>query len=332
MIDLHALHLKPHSILTDATIPELPKHYRGKVRENYDLPNGLRILIASDRVSAFDRNLASIPFKGQVLTQIARFWFEKTHDICPNHVVDNPDPNVVVARRLKMLPVEMVVREYLAGTTSTSILSMYKKGRRQMYGATFPDGMRDNQKLSQPIITPTTKALQAAHDEELTAAAIIEQKLLTPAQWQEVSLLALELFARGRKVAQQRGLILADTKYEFGLDEKGRVTLADEVHTPDSSRYWIAESYSQRFEAGEKPESLDKDFIREWVAARCDPYKDHVPKIPHDVILDAAAVYIKVYETVTGQDFVLPDLNTPVLDRIRKNLAKYFDLHSGKKK
>ena len=170
MIDLRTLALTPDNILSDATIPELPNHYRGKVRDNYDLPGDVRILIASDRVSAFDRNLAAIPFKGQVLTQIARFWFEATRDICPNHVIEYPDPNVVVGRRLDMLPVEMVVRDYLAGTTSTSILSMYRKGERRLYGVTFPDGMRDNQKLDHTIITPTTKAPQSGHDEPLTPA------------------------------------------------------------------------------------------------------------------------------------------------------------------
>jgi phosphoribosylaminoimidazole-succinocarboxamide synthase len=329
MIDIRTFALKPEHVLVDAAIAELPNHYRGKVRDNYDLPGDLfpgdlRILIASDRVSAFDRNLAAIPFKGQVLTQIARFWFEATRDICPNHVVDYPDPNVVVGRRLDMLPVEMVVREYLAGTTSTSILSMYRKGGRKLYGVTFPDGLRDNQKLDRPIITPTTKAPQSGHDEPLTPQDITTQRLLTPAQWEEVSALALALFARGRDLAARRGLILVDTKYEFGFDRDGRIVLADEIHTPDSSRYWMADSYPARFAAGERPESLDKDYIRNWVAARCDPYRDTIPDIPREVILDAGEVYIKAFETITAQAFVPPDLSVPVLDRIRSNLAKYF--------
>jgi phosphoribosylaminoimidazole-succinocarboxamide synthase len=330
MIDIHTLAINPENILADATIPALPKHYKGKVRDNYDLPDGTRILIASDRISAFDKNLAAIPFKGQVLTQTARFWFEHTKDICPNHVIDYPDPNVVVCRRLKMLPVEMVVREYLAGTTSTSILSMYKKGERRMYGVNFPDGMKENQKLPQPIITPTTKGEQGSHDAPLTAEDIVRRGLLTPPQWQQVSSLALMLFARGRKVAQQRGLILVDTKYEFGFDENGRIVLADEIHTPDSSRYWMADTYPERFEKGEKPDNLDKDFIRNWVLSKCDPYKDKVPHIPPEVILDAAQVYIKGYETLTGQDFEVPDMGVPIIDRIRKNLSKY--MAHGKKK
>lgn len=194
--------LAPHltNVLRDAFIPELPNHYRGKVRENYDLPDGRRILITTDRLSAFDRALTAIPFKGQVLTQTARFWFEATKDICANHVLEYPDPNVVVAKRLTIMPVEVVVRDYMAGTTGTSIWSMYKQGRREMYGHIFPDGLRQNQRLETPIITPTTKAFDAGHDEELTAAEIVGRNLLTRAQWDEVSDKALALFARGQKM------------------------------------------------------------------------------------------------------------------------------------
>jgi phosphoribosylaminoimidazole-succinocarboxamide synthase len=294
------------------------------VRDNYTLANGRRILVASDRLSAFDKNIAAIPFKGQALTQIARFWFEKTKDICPNHAIDYPDPNVVVGRQLSMMPVEIIVRGYLAGTTATSILSMYKKGWRDMYGHVFPDGLRDNEKLPKPIITPTSKGDQGAHDEPLTAEDILANNLLTKEQWQKVSSYALALFARGQEMAGKNGLILADTKYEFGFDIDKRIILADEIHTPDSSRYWVAASYPALFKAGEKPESLDKDFIRNWIAARCDPYKQPIPEIPNDVVLETAELYIKAYETITGQSFVLPDLTTPVLDRIRKNLVKYF--------
>jgi phosphoribosylaminoimidazole-succinocarboxamide synthase len=324
MTDLRSLDIKPASILSDAAIPELPQHFRGKVRDNYTLANGRRILVASDRLSAFDKNIAAIPFKGQALTQIARFWFEKTKDICPNHAIDYPDPNVVVGRQLSMMPVEIIVRGYLAGTTATSILSMYKKGWRDMYGHVFPDGLRDNEKLPKPIITPTSKGDQGAHDEPLTAEDILANNLLTKEQWQKVSSYALALFARGQEMAGKNGLILADTKYEFGFDIDKRIILADEIHTPDSSRYWVAASYPALFKAGEKPESLDKDFIRNWIAARCDPYKQPIPEIPNDVVLETAELYIKAYETITGQSFVLPDLTTPVLDRIRKNLVKYF--------
>jgi phosphoribosylaminoimidazole-succinocarboxamide synthase len=311
--------------LPDAVIHELPGCYRGKVRENYDLRNGERILIATDRISAFDRNLAVIPLKGQVLTQTARFWFEATGDICPNHVVDYPDPNVLVCKRLAMMPVEIVVREYLAGTTSTSILQMYRQGRREMYGHRFADGLRDNERLPKTIITPTTKAAHGEHDAPLGADDILAQKLLTEAQWLDVSAKALALFARGREIAARQGLVLVDTKYEFGFDESGAIVLADEVHTPDSSRYWVAASYPERFAAGMPPETLDKDFIRRWVAERCDPYVDAIPEIPPAVILQAAATYVDAYQRLTGRAFVLPDLAVPPLARIRSNLRKYFE-------
>jgi phosphoribosylaminoimidazole-succinocarboxamide synthase len=312
-------------ILADALIPELPGHYRGKVRENYDLADGSRILIATDRISAFDRILAAIPVKGLVLTQTARFWFEATKVLCRNHVIECPDPNVLVCKRLSMMPVEMVVRDYLAGTTSTSILQMYKKGSREMYGHRLPEGLRDNQKLRETIITPTTKAAQGDHDTPLSAEDILARKLLTEKQWREVSEKALALFACGRELAARRGMILVDTKYEFGFDEKGAIVLADEVHTPDSSRYWVAASYPARFAAGEPPDTLDKDFVRRWIAARCDPYKDAIPRIPPDVILDAAARYVDLYEQLTGEELELPDARLPPLARIRTNLNKYFD-------
>ncbi|MBQ0824211.1 phosphoribosylaminoimidazolesuccinocarboxamide synthase [Microvirga terrae] len=324
MVDRAALGAYAGYVLEDATIPELPNHYRGKVRDNYDLPDGRRIIIASDRISAFDRNLASIPLKGQVLTQTARFWFEATADICPNHVIEYPDPNVLVGRRLTILPVEIVVRDYLAGTTGTSILSLYKKGEREMYGIRLPDGMRDNEKLPETIITPTSKAFHGGHDEPLTPAEIVGQGLLSQEQWRTVSDYALALFARGREMARERGLILVDTKYEFGVDETGTIMIADEIHTPDSSRYWFLDSYRSRFEAGERPESFDKDFIRTWVAARCDPYKDAIPEIPQDVVLETARVYIDAFERITGQAFPLPDPAVPVLERVRGNLKGFF--------
>lgn len=311
-------------VLPHARIAELPNPYFGKVRDCYDLPDQTRILISSDRISAFDRILAAIPFKGQVLTQTARYWFDQTADICPNHVVAYPDPNVVIGRHVTILPVEIVVRGYLAGTTSTSILTQYKAGARQMYGHTLPEGLRDNAALPRPILTPTSKAFDGGHDEPLTPAQILDQKLLTPAQWDAVSAYALALFERGQKMAAQRGLILVDTKYEFGLDADGQILIADEIHTPDSSRYWLADGYEAAFAAGSRPPSFDKDVIRSWVGARCDPYKDPLPEIPAEIVAQTAAVYIDAFEAITGQTFV-PDMTgaTP-LDRIRANLAPYF--------
>jgi phosphoribosylaminoimidazole-succinocarboxamide synthase len=324
MVDKAALTSYLDTALRDATIPELPNHYAGKVRDNYDLPDGRRIIVASDRLSAFDMVLTAVPLKGQVLTQIARFWFDAMRDVCPNHVIDYPDPNVLVCRRLNMLPVEIVVRDYLAGTTSTSLLSMYKAGKREMYGITLPDGLQENQKLPQTVITPTTKAADGDHDEPLSPADIAARNLLTREQWETVSRHALALFARGREMARARGLILVDTKYEFGLDAQGRITLADEIHTPDSSRYWYLETYERRFRERARPDSFDKDVVRNWVAARCDPYKDPVPEIPREVILDAAKVYIDVQEQITGRPFDLPDRSVPPLDRIRRNLKAFF--------
>ena len=317
-------------VLPEARIPELPNPYFGKVRDCYDLPataevpEGRRILISSDRISAFDCILAAIPHKGQVLTQLARWWFDRTGDICANHVLAYPDANVVVGKRLTILPVEIVVRGYLAGTTGTSVLTLYKQGQRQMYGHTLPEGLRDNEALPQAIITPTSKAFDGGHDEPLTAAEIVEQGLLTAAQWDEVSAKALALFARGQTMAAERGLILVDTKYEFGVDLEGNILIADEIHTPDSSRYWLADGYEAALAAGGRPPSFDKDVIRAWVGARCDPYHDPIPEIPAEMIAQTSAVYIQAYEAITGETFV-PDLSgETVLDRVRANLAPYF--------
>ncbi len=311
-------------VLDHAHIAELPNPYYGKVRDCYDLPDGNRILISSDRISAFDRILAAIPFKGQVLTQTARFWFDHTADICANHVVSYPDANVVIGKRLTILPVEIVVRGYLAGTTGTSVLTLYKKGQRAMYGHTLPDGLRDNQALPAPIITPTSKAFDGGHDEPLTAQEIVSQGLLTAAQWDEVSAKALALFARGSKMAAERGLILVDTKYEFGTDAAGNILIADEIHTPDSSRYWLASGYEAALENGSRPPSFDKDVIRSWVAARCDPYIDDIPEIPAEMIAATSQTYIDAYEAITGETFIPDTSGETPLARVRANLAPYF--------
>ncbi|WP_179188140.1 phosphoribosylaminoimidazolesuccinocarboxamide synthase [Kiloniella majae] len=308
--------------LTDATYPELPKHYQGKVRDAYDLPDGRRIMIATDRQSAFDRILAAVPHKGQVLNQTARFWFEKTEDICPNHVISFPDPNVVIGRNLEMLPIEMVVREYMTGSTETSIWPMYQRGERKLYGHDFPEGLKKNEKLPETIITPTTKAAHGDHDAPITATQIVDQGILSKDVWEELARLSLALFARGREIAAKNGLILVDTKYEFGVDQDGRITLADEIHTPDSSRYWIAESYQERMDKGLEPESLDKEFLRLWVSQRCDPYKDDIPDIPDDTLETFSEKYINLFERVTGETFKRESFDQPLRERIRDNLTK----------
>ncbi len=308
--------------LTDAEFPELPNFQRGKVRDSYDLPDGRRIMIATDRQSAFDFVLAAVPYKGQVLNQTARFWFEQTADLCPNHVIDYPDPNVIIGRRLNMLPVEMVVRSYMTGSTSTSIWPMYERGERLLYGHTFPKGLVKNQKLPETIITPTTKADADAHDEPTTAEALVASGAITQAQWDELAATSLALFARGQEIAAQNGLILVDTKYEFGVDDNRVITLADEVHTPDSSRYWVADSYESRLAKDLEPENLDKEFLRLWINERCDPYKDPLPDIPSETLLDFSGKYIRLYEQVTGQSFEKPPLGQLVRDRVLKNLKR----------
>ena len=308
--------------LTEALFPELPGHQSGKVRESYDLPDGRRVMIATDRQSAFDHVLTAVPYKGQVLNQTAMFWFDQTQDICPNHVIEAPDPNIVFVQRLDMLPVEMVVRDYMTGSTDTSIWPMYERGERVLYGHDFPDGLVKNQKLPGTILTPTTKAAQGEHDAPITTIEIVEQNLLSQDQWDKLAELSLAIFARGREIANDNGLILVDTKYEFGLDRDGHITLADEIHTPDSSRYWIADSYAGRLDAGDEPESLDKEFLRLWIRGICDPYKDPIPEIPAATLMEFSGKYVDLYERVTGLDFQKPTMETPMADRIRSCLTK----------
>ena len=312
------------SVLVDAHFPEIPGHVAGKVRDNYDLTDGRRILVATDRQSAFDQVLAAVPFKGQVLTATARYWFDATREIARNHVLAYPDPNVMVAERLSMLPVEVVVRDFLTGSTATSIWPMYQAGSRTMYGYVFPDGLRKNERLPTTILTPTTKAAAGGHDAPITPHDVVAMRLLSPQQWDEVAELSLALFDRGRSLAAARGLILVDTKYEFGTDAGGRLVLADEVHTPDSSRYWRADTYDARFAAGQEPESLDKDFLRRWIVARCDPYKEPIPAIPDATLVEFALRYIALFETLTGDTLDLPPASPPIRDRVRANLTRYL--------
>ena len=306
--------------LTDAEFSELPNFYRGKVRDAYGLSEGRRLLISTDRQSAFDQVFAAVPYKGQVLTQTARYWFDETSDICPNHVISYPDPNIVMVKDLEMLPIEMVVRDYMTGSTETSIWPMYERGERTLYGHVFPEGLVKNQKLPDTIITPTTKAAQGDHDAPITESEILKTQLVTTDQWHELSEKSLALFNRGRELAAKNGLILVDTKYEFGLDENGTIVVADEIHTPDSSRFWIADSYDERLSNNLNPDSLDKEFLRLWITAQCDPYKDPIPDIPEETLHEFSAKYIKLFELVTGKLFKKPVLSMPIRDRIKSSL------------
>ena len=306
--------------LTDAEFSELPNFYRGKVRDAYGLSEGRRLLISTDRQSAFDQVFAAVPYKGQVLTQTARYWFDETSDICPNHVISYPDPNIVMVKDLEMLPIEMVVRDYMTGSTETSIWPMYERGERTLYGHVFPEGLVKNQKLPGTIITPTTKAAQGDHDAPITESEILKTQLVTTDQWHELSEKSLALFNRGRELAAKNGLILVDTKYEFGLDENGTIVVADEIHTPDSSRFWIADSYDERLSNNLNPDSLDKEFLRLWITAQCDPYKDPIPDIPEETLHEFSAKYIKLFELVTGKLFKKPVLSMPIRDRIKSSL------------
>jgi len=305
-------------------IPGLAAPYTGKVRQSYDAARDRKIIIATDRLSAFDKNLTTIPLKGRVLTQTARYWFDETKDICPNHVIAYPHPNVLICKKLKMLPVEFVVRGYLAGSTDTSILKMYKAGKRQMYGATFPEGMRDYQRLEQPIITPTTKADMGAHDEPLSPQKIVADRILDQETWDKASSYAFALFKRGQEIAEKRGLILADTKYEFGALPDGTIVLGDEIHTPDSSRYWLLSSYESRLKEGKAPETMDKDVLRHWVTARCDPYKEPIPPIPDDIRIATAKIYLAAYEKITGKPLPLPDEAEDPTQRIKDAIAQWL--------
>ena len=321
MIARAQLQVQLGNCLLEARFERWQQYYRrGKVRDMYLLP-GRRILITTDRQSAFDHVLGAIPLKGQVLNRLAQYWFEQTQDICPNQVVAVPHANVTVARELRMLPVEVVVRGYLTGSSDTAIWTHYARGVRRYCGLDLPEGMVKNQPFTAPLITPTTKA--EGHDELISAHQIVEQQLVDTATWAEVERIALALFARGTELAARQGLILVDTKYEMGLDEGGRVTLADEIHTPDSSRYWIAGSYAERHARGDEPESLDKEFLRLWL--REQGISDtHIPLLDDDIRLQVAERYIDLFERLTGQPFVPEVGNGPIFTEIEARIASYF--------
>lgn len=281
----------------------LPDRRDGKVRVSYQLDNDNRLFVTTDRLSAFDRVIAGVPYKGQVLNELAAWWFAQTTDIVPNHVVSVPDPNVLIARNATPLPVEVVVRGYITGVTSTSLWQQYADGARTIYGHPFPDGLLKNTALPHALVTPTTKAEDGGHDEPLTVADVISRRLVPPQLWGETVEAALRLFQRGQQVSADAGLILADTKYEFGLDDDGRLMLIDEMHTPDSSRYWVADSYEERLATGDEPESLDKEVVRRALLATGYRGEGPPPSLPDEVWQQTSARYIDAYERLTGTTF-----------------------------
>lgn len=308
-------------VLKGTNFPDLGDKYEGKVRDNYS-KGERRILIVTDKLSAFDRIITHIPFKGQVLNQIAQFWFENTKDIVGNHAIDFPDPNAVVAKECKALPVEMVVRGYLTGVTSTSVWTHYKNGGRNFCGNELPDGMSWNQKFEKPILTPSTKAVQGEHDESVSKEEVLERTDITEEQFNYMAEKSLELFDRGVEIAAKQGIILVDTKYEFGMDDSGEIVLIDEIHTPDSSRFWYADEYQMRFENEETQKKIDKEYLREWLAEKGFKGDGDIPEIPDDVKIETAKRYITAYELITGKTFEAEVGD--VESRLTKNLEKYL--------
>lgn len=307
------------NVLKTVNLKGLGKKYSGKVRDYY-IVNDKRILITTDRISAFDVILGYVPYKGAVLNLLSAFWFEKTRDIVRSHMISVPDPNVMIIESAKVIPIEMVVRGYITGVTGTSIWGSYKAGERVIYGIKFPEGLRKNQKLPRPVITPTTKA-EKGHDERLTEEDIAERKIVTPKIWKQMKNAALKLFDRGTRICHKAGIILVDTKYEFGLDKRGKFVLVDEIHTPDSSRFWIKKTYKERFKKGQEPENFDKEFLRIWYADHGYKGDGKPPKMPASLQKAVSQRYIAIYEKITGKKFV-PDTTKNVNQRIEKNLLK----------
>ncbi len=288
--------------LREADFPALGQLYRGKVRDNYSRGDRI-VMITTDRLSAFDRVLTTVPFKGELLNLLTVFWFEKTKHVAPNHILDVPDPSVLVVRKLRPLAVEMVVRGYITG----SLWRDYEKGKgAEAYGIELPKGLRRDQKFDTPILSPSTKEEVGKHDEPISPEELVARGTVTRKQWDEMARMALGLFAAGQSWARQRGLILVDTKYEFGTDAAGKLWVIDEIHTPDSSRYWIAEGSEQRFRKGEDQKMLDKEFFRQWlIRERNYQGEGPLPEIPDEVRAQLAGKYAELVQTLTGEK---PDL------------------------
>jgi phosphoribosylaminoimidazole-succinocarboxamide synthase len=319
MISIDQLTQLLPSALHESSLPLLHKT-SGKVRDWYDLPDGKRLIITTDRLSAFDRVLAAVPYKGQVLNQLSAWWFEQTRDIVPNHLISLLDPNAAVVNIAEPFPVEVIVRGYVTGVTSTALWYRYSIGERKIYGYEFPEGLQKNQVLPEPIITPTTKGSATGHDERLTCAEVVEKGFLDTQTWDKVQAAALEIFQCGQEVARKAGIILVDTKYEFGCAADGSVMLIDEVHTPDSSRFWKADSYEERFAAGKDPENFDKEFVRLAYAEKNYRGDGDIPSMPDQLWISASERYIQIYEMLTGKEFVPGSY--PIQERLLENLKQ----------
>jgi phosphoribosylaminoimidazole-succinocarboxamide synthase len=304
--------------LDETDFPTLGAKYEGKVRDNYTR-GGERLIVVTDRISAFDRVLGTVPFKGQVLNRLAAWWFDKTKGVAPNHMLSLPDPNVLRCVECTPILVEMVVRAYATGTTSTSLWTHYERGVRDFCGHRLPDGLKKHQKLPEAILTPTTKAPKGEHDVSGSREEILATGHVTAKDFDEAAVVAMKLFAAGQRMSAERGLILVDTKYEFGRTPEGKLVVIDEIHTPDSSRFWRAATYDERFRAGQDPEPLDKDFVRRWYIGQGYKGDGPAPAMTDDVRVGAAERYIAAYEQITGEAFV-PDTDPP-LPRMKKNLG-----------
>ncbi len=321
MVDERTLRDGLARTLHGTALEGLGARHEGKVRDSY-VGRGRRIIVTTDRLSAFDRVLTTLPFKGQVLNRCAAFWFEKTKDAVPNHVLAVPDPAAMVATECSLIPVEMVVRAYLTGSTTTSIWVRYEKGERTYCGHALPDGLRKHQPLERPLITPTTKAGAGAHDVPASREELVAMGACDAKTFDAMADLALTLFRTGAEHCAKNGLLLVDTKYEFGRTPDGTIAVIDEVHTPDSSRFWLAATYAQRLAEGGDPDALDKEYVRRWYAARGFRGEGEPPAIPDDVRIEAARRYIDAFERITGTAFD-PDLEEPEA-RLRRNLAGWI--------
>lgn len=322
-MDLATLYRHLGDVLTEVDLPWPYGRSNGKVRESFLLPGGRRLLVATDRLSAFDRILAAVPFKGQVLNELSAFWFEKTADIIPHHLLEVPDPNVSLVRDCRPLPVEVVVRGYITGVTRTSLWTLYAAGERHLYGYTLPDGLHKDDPLPEPLLTPTTKAGPGGHDERLSCAEVVERGLVESATWEAVSEAALALFRRGQEIARQAGFILVDTKYEFGLTPEGELLLIDEVHTPDSSRFWRQEEWEEARRTGSEVEPWDKEYVRLWCIGQGYRGDGPPPSLPAEVIVELARRYVALYEGLTGRTFSPAPL--PAGRRIARMLQAYLE-------